>query len=53
MSSVDWVRVLHWKGRKAEDIASAELGAGDQAILFKIRDDIRRYSARTAEEAAQ
>jgi len=50
---VDWVRVLHWKGRKAEDIATAELDASDQAILFKVRDDIRRYSARTADEAGQ
>lgn len=50
---VDWVRVLHWKGRRAEDIRPDELAASDQALLFKIRDDIRRYSTRTTDEAGQ
>ena len=50
---VDWVRVLHWKGRRAEDIRPDDLAASDQALLFKIRDDIRRYSARTTDEAGR
>ena len=48
---VDWVRVLHWQGRKAEEISIDKLGASDQAILFKIRNDIERYRARTVDEA--
>lgn len=50
---VDWVRVLHWKGRRAEDIRPDELAASDQALLFKIRDDIRRYGARSSDEAGR
>jgi MoxR-like ATPase len=50
---VDWVRVLHWQGRKAETVSPDQLTAADRAILFKIRQDIERYSARTAEEAGQ
>ncbi|MBR0565112.1 MoxR family ATPase [Azoarcus sp. L1K30] len=48
---VDWVRVLHWQERKAEAISPDRLGASDQAILFKIRNDIERYRARTVGEA--
>ncbi|AWI81144.1 hypothetical protein CEW87_18310 [Parazoarcus communis] len=48
---VDWIRVLHWQGRKAEEISPEKLGTSDQAILFKIRNDIERYRARTVDEA--
>lgn len=52
---VDWVRVLHWQGREHEaaNMSPDKLTATDQAILFKIRQDIERYRARTAEEAGQ
>jgi len=48
---VDWVRVLHWQGRKAEAVSVDALDAVDQAILFKVRQDIERYRARTDDEA--
>lgn len=50
---VDWVRVLHWQGRKAESVSPDALGSTDQAVLFKIRQDIERYRARTADESGQ
>jgi hypothetical protein len=49
---VDWVRVLHWQQRNVQDVAPEKLIATDQAILFKIRQDIERYRARTADEAS-
>jgi hypothetical protein len=50
---VDWVRVLHWQQRKAEDVSPEQLTVADQAVLFKLRQDIERYRARTAEESAE
>lgn len=50
---VDWVRVLHWQGRKAEAVSVDSLDAIDQAVLFKVRQDIERYRARTGDEAAR
>ena len=50
---VDWVRVLHWQGRKAEAVSVDALDAVDQAVLFKIRQDIERYRARTDDEAGR
>ncbi len=50
---VDWVRVLHWQGRKAEAVSVDALNAVDQAVLFKIRQDIERYRARTDDEAGR
>jgi MoxR-like ATPase len=50
---VDWVRVLHWQQRKPGELASNQLTSADQAILFKIRQDIERYRARTDQEAGQ
>ncbi len=48
---VDWVRVLHWQGRKAEAVSVDALDTVDQAVLFKVRQDIERYRARTDDEA--
>ena len=48
---VDWVRVLHWQGRKAEAVSVDSLDTVDQAVLFKVRQDIERYRARTDDEA--
>jgi MoxR-like ATPase len=48
---LDWIRVLHWQGRSVERIATDHLTAIDQSILFKIRQDVQRYRARTADEA--
>ena len=50
---VDWVRVLHWQERKAEAVSVDALDAVDQAVLFKIRQDIERYRARTDDEAGR
>lgn len=50
---VDWVRVLHWQNRNPEDVSPEQLTAADQAVLFKIRQDIERYRTRTVEEADQ
>lgn len=50
---VDWVRVLHWQGRKAEAVSVDALDAVDQAVLFKIRQDIERYRARTDDEVGR
>lgn len=50
---VDWVRVLHWQGRKAEAVSVDSLDAVDQAVLFKVRQDIERYRARTDDEAGR
>lgn len=50
---VDWVRVLHWQGRKAESVSPDALDAVDQAVLFKVRQDIERYRARTNDEAGR
>lgn len=50
---VDWVRVLHWQNRKAEAVSVDALDAVDQAVLFKIRQDIERYRARTDDEAGR
>ncbi len=50
---VDWVRVLHWQSRKAEDVSLDALSVADQAVLFKLHQDIERYRARTAEESAE
>ncbi len=50
---VDWVRVLHWQQRTAESVAPEQLTAADQAVLFKLRQDIERYRARTAEESGE
>ena len=50
---VDWVRVLHWQKRKAEAVSVDALDAVDQAVLFKIRQDIERYRARTDDEAGR
>ncbi len=43
--------MLHWQGRKAEAVSVDALDAVDQAILFKVRQDIERYRARTDDEA--
>jgi MoxR-like ATPase len=40
---VDWVRALHWQGRAPA--TPDALSALDQAVLFKIRQDIERYQA--------
>ena len=48
---VDWVRVLHWQGSKAEAVSVDALDTVDQAVLFKVRQDIERYRARTDDEA--
>lgn len=48
---LDWVRVLHWQGRKVEEVTPGELTIADQAILLKIRQDIDRYRRRTKKEA--
>ena len=50
---VDWVRVLHWQKRKARDVSPDELSTADQAVLFKVRQDIERYRARTDAEAGR
>jgi len=50
---VDWVRVLHWQQRRAEDVSPDSLTETDQAVLFKLRQDIERYRVRTADEADQ
>ncbi|HRD92904.1 MAG TPA: MoxR family ATPase [Accumulibacter sp.] len=50
---VDWIRVLHWQKRKPENVSPEQLTAADQAVLFKVRQDIERYRARTGEEAGQ
>jgi MoxR-like ATPase len=50
---VDWVRVLHWQQRQAASISPDRLTASDQAVLFKIRQDIERYRARTAAESGE
>jgi MoxR-like ATPase len=50
---IDWVRVLHWQNSDAAKISSNELSATDEAILFKIRQDIERYRARTATESGE
>lgn len=47
---VDWVRVLHWQKRTPGDISPDKLTTVDQAILFKIRQDIERYRTRISEE---
>ncbi len=50
---VDWVRVLHWQQRTAESVAAEQLGTADQAVLFKLRQDLERYRARSAEEPGE
>ena len=50
---VDWVRVLHWQQRTAESVAPEQLTAADQAVLFKLRQDLERYRARSAEEPGE
>ena len=50
---VDWVRVLHWQERQAADALPDQLTVADQAVLFKVRQDIERYRARTAEESGE
>ena len=50
---VDWVRVLHWQSRKAEEVSLDALSVADQAVLFKLHQDIECYRARTAEESAE
>lgn len=48
---IDWVRVLHWQGRQSVNLLPDDkLSAIDQAILFKIGNDIERYRARAEEE---
>jgi MoxR-like ATPase len=47
---VDWVRVLHWKGKNPKDIKTGQLNPIDQAVLFKIRQDIERYQAHLPNE---
>lgn len=49
---VDWVRVLHWKGRSPKDTKAGQLNSIDHAVLFKIRQDIEHYQAHTKEETA-
>jgi hypothetical protein len=50
---VDWVRVLHWQQRKAESVTPEQLTAADQAVLFKLRQDLERYRVRSAEEPGE
>lgn len=50
---VDWVRVLHWQERRAGDQSIDKLDAVDQAVLFKVKQDIERYRARTADESGR
>jgi MoxR-like ATPase len=50
---VDWVRVLHWQQRTAESVAPERLAAADEAVLFKLRQDLERYRARSAEEPGE
>ncbi len=50
---VDWVRVLHWQKRDAAKIKPDELSTADQAVLFKVRQDIERYRTRPDAEAGQ
>ena len=50
---VDWVRVLHWQGRRPQDVSPDSLGVVDQAVLLKIRQDVERYRARTEGEAGR
>ncbi len=50
---VDWVRVLHWQQRRAQEVSPDELTPADQAVLFKIRADLERYRTRTEEEAGR
>ena len=50
---VDWVRVLHWQQRSVESVSPEHLTAADQAVLFKLRQDLERYRARTAEESGE
>ncbi len=50
---VDWVRVLHWQQRTAESVTPEQLTAADQAVLFKLRQDLERYRVRSAEEPGE
>ena len=42
---VDWVRTLHWQGRKEDSLDPKALDALDTAVLFKLRADIDAYTA--------
>ena len=42
---VDWVRTLHWQGRKEDSLDPKALDALDTAVLFKLRADIDAYKA--------
>ena len=40
---LDWVVALQWRGGDAASVRDKELDATDEAVLFKIRQDIERF----------